>query len=71
MWSQQKLWRGDLPSESNTTAVAHAVAQDLARHDLVGVKDGDQLLSMISVEQNGVILWQLTASVTDLGKLEM
>lgn len=36
--------RVDLPGKSNTAAVAHAVAKDLARHDLVGLKNCDELL---------------------------
>lgn len=39
----------DIPSETDTTGVAHAVTQDLAGEDLVGRKDGDKLLSIMSV----------------------
>lgn len=33
-----------LPSKTDATGVAHAVTQDLARHDLVRIEDGDELL---------------------------
>lgn len=34
-----------VPSETNPTAVAHAVSQDLARQDTILNKDGIQLLN--------------------------
>lgn len=43
----------DLPGESDATAVAHAVTQDLAGQDLVGVEDGDQLLLRVRYKQTG------------------
>lgn len=38
----------NLPGKSNAAAVAHAVAKDLARHDLVGLEDCDELLPGVS-----------------------
>lgn len=62
----------DLPSKADATAVAHAVTQNLARQDLVGVKNGDQLLLTVSLGQKyDGYNERLTASVTDLGRLEM
>ena len=42
------MWKGHLPSKTNTTAVAHAVTKDLAGHNLIGVEDGNQLLEGVS-----------------------
>lgn len=36
------------PRKTDSTAVSHAVAKDLARQDLVGIKDGNQLLHGVS-----------------------
>ena len=44
--------RVDLPGKSNATAVSQAVPKDLARHDLVGLEDCNELLSTVSVMIN-------------------
>jgi hypothetical protein len=40
------------PSKSNTTAVAHAVAEDLAGNDMIAGKDGVELLANVSHQVN-------------------
>lgn len=39
---------GDLPSEADTTAVAHAVTEDLAGQDGVTKEDGAKFLASVS-----------------------
>lgn len=66
----------NIPSKSHTTAVAHAVTQDLAGNDTVASKYGVQLLSDVSQtgqRESESKKWEsdvLTDSVRRLGRLD-
>ena len=61
-----------LPSETNTTAVPHAVAKNLAGQDGVAPEDDSKFLAEVSglvVNRDTVV--ERTTSVKVLGRLEM
>jgi hypothetical protein len=61
----------DLPSKSDTTAVAHAVTEDLAGNNMVARKNGIEFLEacQILVTENSHKV-QLTDSLRRFGRLE-